>query len=124
MSIISLEGMEFFAHHGCFVEEQIIGTKFIVDFYYESDTEEAEITDDLDMTINYQMVYQIIKKEMQEKSRLLEHLARRILDSICNRYPEISDAEIKISKINPPIGGQVEKVCIILGLQDLNQISL
>ena len=65
MSIISLEGMEFFAHHGCFEEEQIIGTKFIVDFYYESDTAEAEKTDDLDVTINYQSVYNIIKKEMQ-----------------------------------------------------------
>jgi len=119
MSIISLEGMEFFAHHGCFEEEQIIGTKFIVDFYYESDTAEAEETDDLDVTINYQSVYQIIKKEMQVKSKLLEHLARRILDAVRNRYPGIVDAEIKISKINPPLGGQVEKVCIALGFQDI-----
>jgi len=122
MSIISLEGMEFFAHHGCFEEEQIIGNLFIVDFHYESDTAEAEKTDDLDITINYQSVYNIVKNEMQIKSKLLEHLARRILDKICERYPGIVDAEIKISKINPPVGGKVEKVSILLGLQDIEQL--
>ncbi len=47
MSTIALEGMEFFAYHGCFEEEKIIGTRFIVDLYIDADTSEAEKTDDL-----------------------------------------------------------------------------
>jgi dihydroneopterin aldolase len=64
MSLITIEGMEFFAYHGCFKEEQIIGTKFLVDLYIESDTIEAEETDKLSKTINYQTVYLLVKKEM------------------------------------------------------------
>ena len=119
MSLISLEGMEFFAYHGCFEEEQMTGTQFIVDFHFESDTSEAEKTDDLELTINYQSVYTIIKKEMEQNSKLLEHVARRILQKVKERYPSIEDAEIKISKMNPPLGGKLEKVSINLSLSEI-----
>ncbi len=120
MSLISLEGMEFFAYHGCFEEEQMIGTKFLVDFHFETDTSEAEKTDDLELTINYQSVYGIIKKEMDIKSHLLEHIAMRILQKIKERYPSIEEAEIKISKLNPPLGGKLDKVSVSLGLHELS----
>ena len=116
MSIISIEGMEFFAYHGCFKEEQIIGTKFIVNLQITVDTSEAEATDDLTKTINYQSVYLLVKKEMQAKSKLLEHVGRRILDAIKNEFPIIEDAMIKISKLNPPLGGKMENVSLTLNL--------
>jgi dihydroneopterin aldolase len=114
MSQISIEGMEFFAHHGCMKEEQIIGTRFIVDFYCETDTQEAERTDDLSKTVNYQTVFGLVSKEMAVRSKLLEHVARRILDRICAHFPQIEKAEVKVCKINPPVGGKVEKVCVVL----------
>ncbi len=116
MSVISIEGMEFFAYHGCFKEEQIIGTKFIVDLYITADTSEAETTDNLTKTINYQSVYLLVKKQMQEKSKLLEHISRRILDSIKLEYPSIQDATIKVSKLNPPLGGKMDNVSLTLKL--------
>ncbi len=114
MSTISLEGMEFFAHHGCLKEEQVIGNKFIIDLQIETDTSQAEISDDLEKTINYQEVYFMVKEEMATRSRLLEHIARRILERISHEYPQIISAKIKVSKLNPPVGGKVERVSIEL----------
>ena len=82
MSIISIEGMEFFAYHGCFKEEQVIGTKFNIDLFLTVDTSKAEGSDELHDTVNYQEVYQLVKGEMQVTSKLLEHVGRRILNSI------------------------------------------
>ena len=114
MGQISLEGMEFFAYHGHFKEEQIIGTRFTVDLFMETDTKDAELTDNLAKTVNYQAVYNLVAKEMVVKSHLLEHVARRILDCIAGDYPQITASRIKISKMNPPIGGKVERVSIEL----------
>ena len=112
MSTISIEQMEFYAYHGCFKEEQIIGTRFLVDLYLETDTARAERTDDLSDTVNYQEVYLLVKKEMGIKSKLLEHVGRRILDAIKEKYPEVSSAELKISKMNPPLGGKMNNVSL------------
>ena len=109
-----MEGMEFFAYHGCFKEEQIIGTRFTVDLYLETDTAEAEITDNLARTINYQSVYGIVAEEMKIKSKLLEHVGRRILDRIGKEFPMAGSRRIKISKMNPPVGGKVERVSVEL----------
>ncbi len=114
MATITLEGMEFYAYHGCFKEEQIIGTRFLVDLFLETDTSEAEKTDDLSSTVNYQAVYLLVKKEMEQKSKLLEHVARRILEQIMLNYPQVKSAKVKVSKMNPPLGGKVERVSLVL----------
>lgn len=118
MGLISIENMEFFAYHGCFSEEQIIGTRFIVDLYIEADTQEAEETDQLSKTINYQDVFLLVKEQMEIKSKLLEHLARRVLNKLRQNYPAIEFAEIKISKMNPPLGGKVGNVSLTLSTED------
>ena len=114
MGIIRIEEMEFFSYHGCFKEEQVIGTRFLVDFSLEVDTQEAEKSDNLKQTVNYQAVYQVIKAEMEIKAHLLEHVARRILDSVFNKFPSVNQATIKISKLNPALGGKMGCVSITL----------
>ncbi len=114
MSVISIEGMEFFAYHGCFKEEQIIGTKFNVDLFLETDTTKAEQTDSLIDTVNYLAVYQSVKDEMETKSKLLEHVGRRILNRIKNDFPTVVSAKIKIKKLNPPLGGKMDFVSLVL----------
>ena len=99
MGKILLEGMEFFAYHGCFKEEQLIGTKFIVDIEVEFDTDSAEKSDHLHDTLNYQEVYRIVKKEMEIRSNLLEHVARRILTTLKTAYPATGKTMIKIAKL-------------------------
>ena len=114
MSVISIEGMEFFAYHGCFKEEQVIGTKFSIDLFLETDTSKAEQSDSLQDTVNYQLVYQLVKKEMETTSKLLEHVGRRILDSISKKFPMVAHATIKIRKQNPPLGGKMDFVSLEL----------
>ncbi len=116
MATISIEGMEFYAYHGCFAEEQLIGTWFVVDLFMETDTAEAERTDQLDKTVNYLEVYQLVKKEMETNSKLLEHVGRRILNAVKNNYPQITDATVKVRKMNPPLGGKMDFVSLTIKL--------
>ena len=110
MGTILLEGMEFFAFHGCFKEEQVIGTKFIVDLYVDADTTVSENSDHLRDTVDYVGLYQCVKREMAQKSHLLEHVAKRILTAVQQDFPAISAIELKIAKINPPMGGKMHQV--------------
>lgn len=114
MGMISIEGMEFFAYHGCFAEEQVIGTRFIVDLDFETDTSAASASDDLKQTVNYQSVYQLVKVEMEIKSHLLEHVAARIIGSVLRKHPMIESIKVKVSKLNPPLGGKTDAVNVTL----------
>jgi dihydroneopterin aldolase len=114
MSTIALEGIKIFAHHGCFEEEKLIGTHFRVDLYMEVETTEAQKTDDLEKTLDYQSVFLLVKEEMQQSSNLIEHVARRILDRIFSEFPEVESAKLKVYKLNPPVGGEVDSVSILL----------
>ncbi len=112
MSLISIEKMEFYAYHGCFDEERKIGTWFNVDLSMEVDTSKAEVSDSLEDTVNYQEVYQVVKKEMMISSKLLENVARRILKAIQEAFPAVSYAWVKVKKMNPPLGGKMEAVSV------------
>jgi len=114
MAVISIEGMEFFAYHGCFKEEQVIGTKFRCDLFLEVDTTKAEQTDNLHDTVNYQEVYQVLKTEMAVKSKLLERVGRRILERVKEKFPQVKHVRLKIRKLNPPLGGKIDFVSIEL----------
>lgn len=111
--------MEFYAYHGCFEEEKQIGTKFMLDIHIYAFTQEAEETDNLYKTVNYQEVYAVIKREMEKTSNLLEHVARRILNSVSEEFPQVTEADIKISKMNPPLGGKMKSVSVTLSTSDL-----
>lgn len=114
MGIVEIEGMEFYAYHGCFAEEQIVGNKFLVDLKMEANTDKPENTDNIKDAVNYQVAYQLIKKEMEVKSHLLENIASRILKSLFKNLSGIEVATVKVAKINPPMGGKIEKTSVTL----------
>lgn len=114
MGIIKLEGMQFYAYHGHFEVEQITGNQFTVDLTIETDFTHAAETDSIKGTINYQDIYDLVKKEMQQKSRLLENVAYRILNALHENFPGINKSEIKLTKLNPPMGGKIDNASIIL----------
>ena len=114
MGVIEIEGMKFYAYHGHFEAEQIIGNEFLVNIKLKTDCKKAALSDDLNDALNYQSVYDIIKREMTQNSKLLEHLANRILDALYFKFTQIKKAKLKISKINPPMGGEIEKVSVTL----------
>lgn len=114
MGKIILEQMEFYAYHGCFQEEQIIGNRFIVTLELETNTTAAETSDKLQDTVNYQLVYNLVRREMDTKGHLLEHVARRILDAVTDAFPSIISLKLRISKMNPPLGGKMNAVSVEL----------
>jgi 7,8-dihydroneopterin aldolase/epimerase/oxygenase len=114
MGLIEIEGMKFYAFHGHFESEQKVGNEFKVDLKIETDCNRAAVSDNLIDALNYQMAYEVVKTEMLVPSHLLENVAKRILDSLYSNFESISKAEVKISKMNPPMGGQIEKVSVTL----------
>ncbi len=112
MCTIEIEGMEFYAYHGHFAKEQIVGNQFLVDLKMRTNCSKAGQSDQLEDATDYQIAYRTVKEQMQQKSHLLEHLANRILDALLANLPEISSAEIKIRKLNPPMGGKMSSVSI------------
>lgn len=114
MGQIIVEGMEFYAYHGHFKEEQIVGNKFLVDLIIDTDTSKPEKTDNLEDALDYAAVYNDIKDEMQTKSFLVENIAGRIINRLYDKYSAIIKIDLKVSKLNPPLGGKTEKVSIRL----------
>ena len=112
MGLIRIEDMEFYAFHGHYKEEQIVGNHFIVDVEIDTDTDKAGTSDDLRDTLNYQKAYLIIKREMETTSNLLEHIATRILDALYNELNGIDRATVKVSKMNPVMGGRIGRVSV------------
>tara|TARA_R110002012_G_scaffold253330_1_gene432338 strand:+ start:1084 stop:1440 length:357 start_codon:yes stop_codon:yes gene_type:complete len=116
MGKIKLSTIKVYAYHGCLREESIIGSDYSVDVELVADLTKASITDELKDTVDYVLINHIVKEEMAIKSKLLEHVAKRILDRILASCSSVSKAEVSVSKINPPINGDVEMVSINLQL--------
>lgn len=114
MGVIEIEGMHFYAFHGHFETERIVGNDFIVDLKIKTDCSGASETDELNDALNYQVVYDLVKQEMAITSKLLEHVAKRILDALFAQFPQLKKAKVKVSKMNPPMGGEIEKVSVTL----------
>ena len=114
MGLIHIEGMKFYAFHGHFKEEQIVGNKFLIDVTLETDMEKPMESDNLKDAVNYQRAYEIVKQEMQKKSHLLEHIAGRILNALYSEMEGIMKATVKVTKMNPPVGGRVNSVSVIV----------
>lgn len=111
--VISLEGIELFAYHGVHPHEREEGNTFIVDVSLEYPAEEAAKTDDLSATLDYAVVYEIVKAEMGIPSKLLEAVAKRISDKITGKYPEAKSLAVSVSKLNPPVGGTCSRARVI-----------
>ncbi len=109
---ISLEGLEFHAFHGVYPHERESGNWFEVDIAVDTDFTEAARHDELSGTVNYETLYRIVKEEMERPSRLLETVVYNIINDIMRELPAVSKAEVRLSKVNPPIGGKCKKASI------------
>jgi dihydroneopterin aldolase len=114
MGLIQIEGMEFYSFHGHFKEEQIVGNRFTVDLTIETDMDKAANSDNLRDAVNYQHVYEVVKMQMEQKSHLLENIAGRILEALFAEMEGIKKATVKVSKMNPSMGGKTNSVSVIM----------
>lgn len=102
---IHLEGFRFYAYHGVLEQERKVGGEYTIDLFLTlSDATSAIADDDLDGTVNYAEVYDLLKREMEVPSALLEHVCGRILQVLFDAFPLIVKAQIKLCKVNPPLG--------------------
>lgn len=114
MGIIRLQNIRVFTNHGCLEEEAKIGSDYRVDLEIEADLSTSTHTDDLPDTVDYVHLNAIVKEEMAIRSKLLEHVAQRIINRVFSEIKMVNVIRIEVSKINPPIGGDVEMVTIAL----------
>ena len=112
MGVITVFGMKFYAYHGCLEAESKIGSDYEVDVVLEADFSVAAESDNLEETVDYVSVNKIVTEEMAIRSKLLEHVALRIIQRLTQCHPEIVSMEVSVSKLNPPINGNVDKVVV------------
>lgn len=115
MHKILVEGISVYAYHGCLEEEGRIGCNYLVDVSMDTDFTEAAKTDDLNKTIDYVTVYNIVRAQMAIRSKLIEHAGQRIVDELKKELKGLRSLEVKVTKLNPPMNGNVEKVAIVIG---------
>jgi dihydroneopterin aldolase len=109
---ISLEGLEFHAFHGVYPHERESGNWFEVDISVQTHIQAGTIGDDLEKTVNYETLYQVVKEEMERPSKLLETVAENIIERLLQELQQVVQVEIKLGKINPPIGGKCKRASV------------
>jgi dihydroneopterin aldolase len=114
MGKIKLKNIRTFSYHGCLIEESKIGSDYRVDLEIETDLTQSALSDKLSDTVDYVLLNRIVVEEMAIRAELLENVAHRIIVRAMNEAPTITKIEVEVSKINPPIGGDVEAVTIIM----------
>ena len=112
MGIIKLKNIRTFSYHGCLIEEGKIGSDYSVDLEVKTDLRKSSVSDNLEDTVDYVLLNKIVVEEMDIRAQLLEHVAHRIIVRIFTEVAAISRIIVAVSKLNPPIGGDVEAVTI------------
>lgn len=114
MSTIRLKNIKIYAFHGCLVEEGKIGSDYLVNLSVKANLTKAATTDRLKDTVDYVHLQKIVKNEMRDRSKLLEHVGQRIIDAIFVQIPLVNQVKVTVAKVNPPIGGDVAEVSVTM----------
>ena len=111
---ISVKGLRVYARHGVDPQETLVGNTFTVDVTIRIPIPAAVETDDVADTINYASIIEIIKDEMSQPSKLIEHVAGRIQHSICSAYPQVCGGEVTVAKLRPPVTAELDSASFTL----------
>lgn len=114
MGTIKLQNIRTFSFHGCLMEESKIGSDYSTDLEIKTDMRKSAVSDDLHDTVDYVHLNKVVVEEMAIRSKLLEHAAHRIIKRIFDELPAVSRVMVSVSKLNPPIGGDVEAVTVVM----------
>ena len=113
MGLITVEGIRVFAYHGHLPEEAKLGGHFMVNVWVTIDTSEVEKTDNLNDTVDYARIIDIVKKQMAIRSNMIEHPARRIVDAILT-FKKVQKVKVEVQKIAPPIDAAFDKISVTI----------
>jgi dihydroneopterin aldolase len=109
---INVNNIRVYAHHGCLPEETLVGSWYRVDICVTTNFDKATISDELDDTLDYVNINNIVKEQMASPSKLIEHVGQRIMNELKKRLSVWFSLSVHITKYNPPINGDVESVSI------------
>jgi dihydroneopterin aldolase len=119
---IYLKNVRCYCFHGCLKEESIIGSEYLVNLWAKGALGKASLTDKINDAIDYVFLNKVIVEEMSIPSKLLETVAERILNRALNEDNRIQKITVSVSKICPPINGDVESVAVKLSKKRENKI--
>ena len=111
---VEVNGIKVYAFHGCLPEEGAIGGDYIVDVRVKTNFSEAMREDDLNKTVDYVDINRIVKREMAIRSKVIEHAGWRIIEAVKTEIKGIDSVRVKVTKICPPINGDVDNVAILI----------
>ena len=111
---IALDRMEFRALHGCYELERKVGNRFTVDLELTALLGEAAAEDDVEKTVNYLTVYQIVRERMGQTQRTIERVALNIIEALYAAFPKLRHVKCTVSKLAPPLGGKLDRVSVTL----------
>ncbi len=114
LGTIKVKNIRVYAYHGCLIEEGKIGSDYRIDLSVKANLQKSSKSDNLSDTVDYVHLNKIVKEEMFIRTKLLETVADKILDRILNEISIVEKVKVKVSKLNPPIGGNVELVSIVM----------
>lgn len=114
MDKIQLEGVKLYAYHGCMEEESRIGSEYEVELMIWADLKKSARTDHLKDTVDYVLLNRVVAEEMAIRAKLLEVVAQRIITRVFKDEPRVKKAQVKVTKMSPPINGDVERVSVLL----------
>tara|TARA_B100000497_G_scaffold127983_1_gene172264 strand:- start:29268 stop:29723 length:456 start_codon:yes stop_codon:yes gene_type:complete len=114
MNTIQLKNIKIYAFHGCLPEEEKIGSDYIVNLSVKANLDKASKSDELTDTVDYVLLQKIVAEQMAIRSKLLEHVGKRIIDKILLEVSQVNYIKIMVAKVNPPIDGDVELVSVTL----------
>lgn len=113
-SYIFLKDIHCYAYHGVAPQENLIGNEYTVNLKLKVDITKASQTDEVEDTVNYAEVHNVVKTEMAIPSKLLEHVGGRIVQKLFGKFPSIKEVELHLSKRNPPMGADIDAAGIEL----------
>jgi dihydroneopterin aldolase len=116
MQVISVEGIECYAYHGCLPEEAVIGSRYLVDVYVHGDFSASFRSDKLEDTVDYGMINEVVVTQMAIPSKLIEHVANRIIQKLQEKIASYEKLEVRVTKFNPPVDGNLEKTTFFISI--------
>jgi dihydroneopterin aldolase len=106
LQTVALNDVKCFAYHGFYLEEQLTGTEFLVSVEVTFVPTGGD-TEDLDRTVNYEVINTIIQEEMANTKKMLESVVKLMLNRVISTYPFLSTAKAAVKKMHPPMPGEI-----------------
>ena len=120
MGVIHLKDIRVYSYHGCLMEEAAIGSEYLVNLKVWTNLLPSALSDELTDTVDYVLLNRIVKEEMAIRSKLLEHVNKRIIDRVLKEAKPVNKILVSVAKVNPPIGGDVAEVSVSMEVERLS----